>query len=96
MKRSVRNKPLTNRKGKEDGQDSQIRSETLSSSESGIPAPEEVWEHSSHCNQQGVEGNWCGDCGEGNEMRNIKDKGGQQWVGIQQREDGRERNPPFT
>ena len=56
MKRSVRNESSTNRKGKEDGQDSQIRSETLSSSESGIPAPEEVREHSSHCNQQGVEG----------------------------------------
>ena len=57
MKRSVRYKPQTNREGKEHGQDSQIRSETLSSSISGFPAPEEVREHPSHCNQQGVEGN---------------------------------------
>ena len=57
MKQSVRYKPQTNRGGKEHGQDSQIRSETLSSSISGVPAPEEVREHPSYCNQQGVEGN---------------------------------------
>ena len=57
MKRSVRNEPQTNRGGKKHGQDSQIRSETLSSSEPVIPAPKEVREHPSHCNQQRVEGN---------------------------------------
>ena len=57
MKRSVRYKPQTNRGGKEHGQDSQIRSETLSSTISGVPAPEEVREHPSYNNQQGVEGN---------------------------------------
>ena len=41
MKRSVRYKPQTNREGKENGQDSQIRGETLSSPISGVPAPEE-------------------------------------------------------
>ena len=57
MKQSVRYKPQTNLEGKEHGQDSQIRSETLSSSISDVPAPEEVQEHPLHCNQQGVEGN---------------------------------------